>query len=291
METFYSILGLERDASRKDIKKAFYIMAQKYHPDKVAALGDKIKMIAENEFNRISEAREVLLDDEKREEYDKLLDNRGIGDYGDDISFGAHHTDDFMDEKARMKRENVYLQTMVVDLRHRISVLEQDLEEERRYSAHLAGSPNGTWTDSPDTPGEDVRASNDDEVSAPVHYDNGCDPHRWEGYDLETRYDEEQARDGWELEYEDGYRMRSPDSSRPVGKGYGAVEDEMRDLEEIGRISYGREKAEQSRSRSSMDHRGKKTTPPTGVGLDECPFCGRESAPEQTYCYFCGTVY
>jgi molecular chaperone DnaJ len=59
---YYKILGLEKNASKEDVKKEFRKLAHKYHPDK--ATGDEAK------FKEINEAYSVLSDDKKRAEYD-----------------------------------------------------------------------------------------------------------------------------------------------------------------------------------------------------------------------------
>ncbi len=64
---YYKILGVEKNASADDIKKAYRKLAQKYHPDK-----NKGNSEAENRFKEISEAYEVLKDPEKRKKYDTL---------------------------------------------------------------------------------------------------------------------------------------------------------------------------------------------------------------------------
>ena len=64
---YYHVLGVARDASGEEIKKAFRKRAQKYHPD-VA----KDKTTAEEKFKEINEANEVLSDPEKRRRYDQL---------------------------------------------------------------------------------------------------------------------------------------------------------------------------------------------------------------------------
>ena len=64
---YYTILGVPRDASPEDIKKAFRKLARKHHPD-VA----KDKKTAEAKFKEINEANEVLGDPEKRRKYDQL---------------------------------------------------------------------------------------------------------------------------------------------------------------------------------------------------------------------------
>eukprot|EP00117_Sycon_ciliatum_P012645 scpid97536/ scgid0859/ DnaJ homolog subfamily B member 4; Heat shock 40 kDa protein 1 homolog; Human liver DnaJ-like protein len=62
---YYKILGVSRDASESDIKKAYRKMALKFHPDKNKDPG------AEDKFKEISEAYEVLSDSDKRAVYDK----------------------------------------------------------------------------------------------------------------------------------------------------------------------------------------------------------------------------
>jgi curved DNA-binding protein len=67
IQDYYKTLGVGRDASAADIKKAFRKLARKYHPD-VA----KDKASAEEQFKAINEAYEVLGDPEKRQKYDDL---------------------------------------------------------------------------------------------------------------------------------------------------------------------------------------------------------------------------
>lgn len=66
---YYATLGVARDTSADDIKKAFRKLARKHHPD-VAKDGDKAA--AEEKFKEINEAHEVLSDPEKRAKYDRL---------------------------------------------------------------------------------------------------------------------------------------------------------------------------------------------------------------------------
>lgn len=63
---YYSVLGIEKNASEADIKKAYRKLARKYHPDVNA--DDKT---AEQKFKEVNEANEVLSDPEKRKKYDK----------------------------------------------------------------------------------------------------------------------------------------------------------------------------------------------------------------------------
>jgi curved DNA-binding protein len=63
---YYNVLGLQRDASSDDIKKAYRKLAKQYHPD--ANPNDET---AKKKFQQINEANEVLSDIENRKKYDK----------------------------------------------------------------------------------------------------------------------------------------------------------------------------------------------------------------------------
>ena len=83
---YYKILGVDKDASEKEIKKAYRKLARKYHPD----LNPNNKE-AEKKFKQINEANEVLSHPENRKKYDK---------YGKDWM----HGDEF--EKARQQQSS-----------------------------------------------------------------------------------------------------------------------------------------------------------------------------------------
>ena len=59
---YYELLGVDKKASKEDIKKAFHKLAHKYHPDKGSGDAEK--------FKEVSEAYSTLSDDKKRAEYD-----------------------------------------------------------------------------------------------------------------------------------------------------------------------------------------------------------------------------
>ena len=67
---YYEILGVKRDASESEIKKAFRKLARKYHPDVAKDQAD-----AEEKFKEINEAYEVLGNPENRSKYDQLGEN------------------------------------------------------------------------------------------------------------------------------------------------------------------------------------------------------------------------
>lgn len=63
---YYEVLGIEKDAGEREIKKAYKRLAMKYHPDRTQ--GDKTK---EEQFKEVKEAYEILNDDQKRAAYDQ----------------------------------------------------------------------------------------------------------------------------------------------------------------------------------------------------------------------------
>ena len=65
---YYQILGLQRDVSQAEIKKAYRRIAKQYHPDSNPGNRE-----AEKKFKEASEAYEVLSNEEKRENYDHKL--------------------------------------------------------------------------------------------------------------------------------------------------------------------------------------------------------------------------
>ncbi len=69
MMDFYELLGVKKNATKEEIKKAYRDMVKRYHPD-VNKSDEASKIIIS-----LNEAKETLLDDDKRSEYDKLLND------------------------------------------------------------------------------------------------------------------------------------------------------------------------------------------------------------------------
>ncbi|XP_064604995.1 dnaJ homolog subfamily B member 9-like [Liolophura sinensis] len=98
-QSYYDILGVKKDATNKQIKKAFRQLALKYHPDK-----NKKDEKAQEKFVEIAKAYEVLSDKEKRKQYDlhgENFDSNGGGSNGFDFNFDDFFKgfDNFFDHK------------------------------------------------------------------------------------------------------------------------------------------------------------------------------------------------
>ena len=63
---YYDVLGITRDASEEDVKKAFRKLALEFHPDRNRSEG------AEARFKEVNEAYQVLSDAKKRADYDRF---------------------------------------------------------------------------------------------------------------------------------------------------------------------------------------------------------------------------
>jgi molecular chaperone DnaJ len=94
---FYEILGIAKNASEDDIKKAYRKLAMKYHPDR-----NPDSKTAEEKFKEAKEAYEMLSDSDKREAYDRyghagVDPNMGGGGRGGNAGFGDAFGDIFGD--------------------------------------------------------------------------------------------------------------------------------------------------------------------------------------------------
>ena len=86
---YYAILGVEKDASTDDIRKAFQQKARKLHPD-INKEPD-----AEERFKEVSEAYAVLSDPDKRKRYDALRSGNPFAGYGSSPSQQGGYSDPF----------------------------------------------------------------------------------------------------------------------------------------------------------------------------------------------------
>ncbi len=87
---YYKVLGLDKKATKNDIKKAYRKLARKYHPDL-----NPNDTAAQKKFQQVNEAHEVLIDPEKRKKYDQ---------YGKDWQ----HAEEFEKAKSQQRQQQGY---------------------------------------------------------------------------------------------------------------------------------------------------------------------------------------
>jgi DnaJ family protein C protein 7 len=88
---YYKIIGVDKNATEDEIKKAYKKGALKWHPDKNAESEESIKL-AEKNFKELSEAYSVLHDPKKRQQYDSGMDLNemgGCGSHGGGMDFSS----------------------------------------------------------------------------------------------------------------------------------------------------------------------------------------------------------
>ena len=83
---YYEVLGVSKNASDDELKKAYRKVAMKYHPDRQTDKSDAEKKEAEERFKEAAEAYSVLSDKDKRARYDQFghagVDGNGAGGFG-----------------------------------------------------------------------------------------------------------------------------------------------------------------------------------------------------------------
>jgi hypothetical protein len=71
-DSFYDLLGVERDASQEDLKRSYKRRSLEMHPDKLAQRGHTVTAADQAKFTRMKEAYEVLSDPHRRDTYDAI---------------------------------------------------------------------------------------------------------------------------------------------------------------------------------------------------------------------------
>ncbi len=147
---FYEVLGVDKNASDSEIKKAYRKMAMKYHPDKYSNVSDSEKHEAEVKFKEVNDAYQVLSDSQKKAQYDRFghaaFDGAGgagsgfggfgggFGGFGDFDDLGDIFSSFFGGGSQRQGRRRA---TPGADLRYNISITLEEaakgVEKEIKY--------------------------------------------------------------------------------------------------------------------------------------------------------------
>jgi len=128
---YYEILGVSRDASEEEIKKAYRKLALKYHPDRNQ--GDKV---AEEKFKEVNEAYSVLCDPQKRMRYDRFgaEDESNIFDFGFGGNFESVFNDLFGDffggtrQRQRAKKGEDLRYNIEIEFEEAVFGVEKEIE-------------------------------------------------------------------------------------------------------------------------------------------------------------------
>ncbi len=142
IKDYYRILGVERNASKEEIKKAYRRLARLYHPDR------NPDPSAEEKFKEINEAYHILSDDEKREEYDRILRS------GDESKFRdfMDYIQEFIESIIKGEREKARRPKRGQDIRLKLYLSLEEAafggEKEVEYER---------WIDCPDCEGKGVK--------------------------------------------------------------------------------------------------------------------------------------
>ena len=131
-ENYYDILGVSPSATQKEIKLAYYRLAKKHHPDMNP--GDAK---AKAKFQQISQAYEVLSDENKRSMYDRGDYQTTYENYGD----GSYSADAHSEEVFNSVQRDFEV------IQEAFAMYLQDLYEEAQfaYEASLRGDWNDVW--------------------------------------------------------------------------------------------------------------------------------------------------
>ncbi|WP_461832654.1 DnaJ C-terminal domain-containing protein [Aquifex sp.] len=142
VKDYYEILGVSRDATKEEIKKAYRKLVRIYHPD----INPDPK--AAEKFKEINEAYHVLVDDERRSEYDAILNRNDVGKFRDFLEYIQEFVESIIQgEKGKKKRPR---KGQDIKMKLPLSLEEAGLGCEKEITYNR-------WMDCPDCGGMGVR--------------------------------------------------------------------------------------------------------------------------------------
>ncbi|MDQ7038021.1 MAG: J domain-containing protein [Aquificota bacterium] len=142
IKDYYRILGVDRNATTEEIKRAYRRLARLYHPDR------NPDPSAEEKFKEINEAYHVLSDEERRREYDRILKSGDENKFKDFLEY----IQEFVESIIRGEREKAKKPRRGQDIRLKLYLSLEEAafggEKEIEYDR---------WTDCPDCEGRGVK--------------------------------------------------------------------------------------------------------------------------------------
>ncbi len=142
IKDYYRILGVSREATREEIKKAYRKLARLYHPDR------NPDPEAQEKFKEINEAYHVLSDEEKREEYDRILNSGDENKFRDFLEY----IQEFVESIVKGERNKAKKPRRGQDIRLKLWLTLEEAafgaKKEVQYEK---------WVDCPDCEGKGIR--------------------------------------------------------------------------------------------------------------------------------------
>lgn len=139
---YYEILGVDKNSTKENIKKAYKKLALKYHPDRAS---EEKKKEYEEKFKEISEAYAVLTEDTKRKQYDSFGNNFNQGYSQEDIFrnadfsnifeelfgndfFGGSSFDGSFERRDEIRKGRDLRYNLIIDLKEAVFGVEKELK-------------------------------------------------------------------------------------------------------------------------------------------------------------------
>jgi len=105
--SLYDVLGVDHTAPAGVVQSAFFQLAKRWHPDRIGPELADVRDLAAKVFARMSEANQVLTNDERRREYDRLVkEGGGTQDEHDEVRRVLKAAEDFQAASTAMKRNS-----------------------------------------------------------------------------------------------------------------------------------------------------------------------------------------
>jgi DnaJ-class molecular chaperone len=134
-DDYYALLGVEKESKTQEIEKAFRKLSVKWHPDKQKFKDDSLKEDATKIFKKLSEAKEILCDENKRQIYDKY-GLEGLKERGPDMH-PEHHQEMMNEFMKQMFGQNMSKASGVPDIKLQEEVSLEDLFTGKDYKKEI----------------------------------------------------------------------------------------------------------------------------------------------------------